>query len=315
MSARIVYFNGRLIPESEARVSIYDSALVMGDMAYEVTRTIHGRPFRLRQHLDRLAHTLSVLRIALPISFDELEQATLDTLAANLPSEMNDVDWNIIHNISRGPARGFAEAVAPADRRVTVIVSCVPLVRRLASLAAPFETGVDLIVPSQPAIPGQFIDPTIKTRSRWPFQLAQLEAEEMLPGSTAVLVDPQGYITEATSANVFVVRGGALFTAPEHKVLSGITRGLVIELANELGVAVHETDVTVDDALGADELFITSTSVGILHARSFNRLTIADGRRGPIAARLCQALEQAVGLNFAAQARLYADRFRAAASS
>ena len=86
MSQRIVYFNGAYVPESQARVSIYDSALTMGDMAFEVTRTIHGRPFRLDDHLARLFHTLAVLRIDPGLSVAELRSITEETLRRNLPA-------------------------------------------------------------------------------------------------------------------------------------------------------------------------------------------------------------------------------------
>jgi branched-chain amino acid aminotransferase len=308
MSSRIVYHNGRLVPEADARVSIYDSSLVMGDMAYEVTRTFNHRPFRLREHIERLQHTLSVLRIPLPMSPSQFEQATLDTLAENLPTEAKDVDWNIIHNVSRGPASGFADAFSSDERRSTVLISCYPLTQRLAHLAPAFETGVDLVVPPQRAIPRELLDPTIKTRSRWYFQAANQQANDLLPGATAMLVDPDGYLTEGTSANVFLVRDGELFT-PEHRhVLSGVTRGLVIELAQKAGLRVHETNLTLDDARGAEEIFLTSTSMGALHARSFDRITIGDGRLGAVTLQVRRAIEAEVGVEFVAQAKLYASR-------
>lgn len=308
MSQRIVYQNGCFVPEHEARVSIYDSALVMGDMAYEVTRTVHHRPFRLGEHLGRLWHSLSVMRIDPGLSREEMERATLETLARNLPTEAEDIDWNIIHNVSRGPASGFLDAFAVAERHPTVVISCYPLTHRLAGLAEAFETGVDLVVPPQRAIPGELLDPTIKTRSRWHLQAANQQAWDIQPGAMAVLVDPDGFLTEGTNANVFLVRGGELCT-PEHRhVLSGVTRGLVIELSTRIGLRVHEADLTIDDARSADEVFITSTSVGALHARSFDRIAIGDGTLGPVTARVRQAIEKEVGLDFAAQARLYAAR-------
>ena len=113
MSQRIVYFNGRYIPEAAARVSIYDSALVMGDMAFEVTRTVLGRPFRLDDHLGRLFHTLTVLQIDPGITRAELHEISEETLARNLPSEPAEVDWNIIHNVSRGPAHAPGATRSP----------------------------------------------------------------------------------------------------------------------------------------------------------------------------------------------------------
>ena len=94
MSKRVTYFNGEHVPEHEARVSIYDSALMFGDMAFEVTRTFAHQPFRLRQHLERLYASLRMLEINCGLSIDQMEQATLETLEKNIPTEE---DLSLIH--------------------------------------------------------------------------------------------------------------------------------------------------------------------------------------------------------------------------
>lgn len=308
MTARVVYHNGRFVPEGEARLSIYDSALVMGDMAFEVTRTCRQAPFRLAEHLDRLFHSLDVLGIDPGLSREELGEITGATLARNLPSEPADVDWSIIHNISRGPAGAYLEAFTQSERRATVVVSCFPLTAKLAALAPAYETGLELVVPPQRAIPGWLCDSSIKTRSRVAFQLANLQAERLRPGASAVLVDPDGFLTEGTTGNLFAVRGGRLQTPPLSSVLAGVTRGVILELAERLGIAVQETPFAPADALTADELFLTSTSIGILHARSLDGTTIGDGQLGPVTRRVREALFAELGLDLAEQARAYARR-------
>ena len=123
MTNRIVYFNGEFVPESEARVSIFDSALMFGDMAFEMTRTFGQEAFRLDDHLDRLYASLKLLEIDCGLSIDQMRQITLDTLARNLPTEADDVDWQIMHDISRGPIARyrsiFGDEGRPA-RSVTV---------------------------------------------------------------------------------------------------------------------------------------------------------------------------------------------------
>jgi branched-chain amino acid aminotransferase len=307
-SRRVVYLCGRFVPEREARLSIYDAALTTGDMAFEVTRTINGAPFRLRHHLERLAHTLAELRIDPGLTLDELEAITHETLARNRSSEAADVDWNIIHNVSRGPAGPFAEAFAPDELRPTVVVSCFPLVRKLAALADRYDTGLDLVVPPQRAIPSELLDATIKTRSRLHYHRAARQAEDILPGASAVLVDPDGYLTEGTTGNVFVVRRGVLATPEPRNLLVGVTRTTVLELAAKEGIPARETNLTVADAREADEMFLTSTSIGILHARTFERRAVGDGRIGEVTGRLRAALYREVGLDFGAQARAYARR-------
>jgi branched-chain amino acid aminotransferase len=306
MNQRIVNLNGQFVAESQARLSIYDSGVTMGDMAFEVTRTFHHRPFRLRQHLERLFHSLAAIRVEAGVSLDEIESLTLETLERNLPTEPAEVDWNIIHNVSRGPAAAFIEAISPADARPTVAISCFPLTRKLAALAPSYESGLDLVVPAQPAIGRELLDPTIKTRSRIHYHIANFQAHDVLPGAWAVLATPDGRVTEGTSGNFFMVRGGQLVTPPAEDVLSGITRGVILELACELEIATAERAVQLSEAAAADEMFLTSTSIGILHGRSFNQNSVSDGRIGLVTRRLRDALGRHVGLDFGDQARQYA---------
>jgi len=310
MSQRVVYFNGRFVPESEARVSIYDSALVMGDMAFEVTRTVGQKPFRLDDHLKRLAHTLSALRIETGFTTERWQEITAETLTRNLPTEAENVDWNIIHNVSRGPSGAFAEAFAPDELRPTVIISCYPLIDKLAALALCYQEGIDLVVPAQRSLPGDLLDDKLKTRSRLHYQLANFQAAEIRAGAWAALVDPAGHLTEGTSGNLFLVRDGELLTPKAKNLLPGITRHLVIELAEKIKQPWREADLTTADAATADEVFVTSTSIGILHARSFDGATVRDGKIGPISSRMRAGLAEFMGVDFAAQAAEYA-RLRA----
>lgn len=308
MSQRVVYFNGRIVPEREARVSIYDSALQLGDMAFEVTRTIRHAPFKLSAHLERLRRSMRALSIDPGLTNDELERITLDVVDRNLPTEADDVDWNIVHDVSRGPAAAFRGAFTQDELRPTVVVACYPLAGKMAALAPAYESGIDLVVPDQRSLPHGLLDAGIKCRSRVHYQLANLQAEAKLRGSTAVLLDPDGYVTEGTSGNVFFVKDGALLTPTTRNILPGVTRGVVLDLARRLGLKVGESHLTQADAAAADEAFVTSTSIGIVHARSFEGRVISGGAIGPVTQRLREAFTAEVGLDFAAQAASYAAR-------
>jgi branched-chain amino acid aminotransferase len=306
MRARIVYFNGRFVPESEARVSIYDSGLMLGDMAFEVTRTIRHAPYRLGEHIERLFATLTALGIDLALSRGALEEITLETLVRNLPLGDADTDWQIIHNCSRGPVSAYRAAFAAEALRPTVVVSCFPLVEKLGRLARAYDSGLDLVVPRQRAIPADLLDPRLKTRSRLHYQLANLQAEAIQPGATVVLVDTDGYLTEGTSGNLFLVRDGRLATPAGPNLLPGVTRGVVLEIGRRLGLAPEETRLGLSDALEATEMFLTSTSIGILHARAFEGRVLGGGGLGPVTSRLRNALFAELGLDLAAQAARYA---------
>jgi branched-chain amino acid aminotransferase len=306
MKDRVVYFNGRYVAERDARLSIYDSGLLRGEIAFEVTRTVRHRPLRLDAHIERLYHSLAGLRIDPGMSPAELRSATEETLDRNLALEGTDVDWNIIHNVSRGPSPEFADAFELDEFRPSILISCYPLVAKLAALAVSYTQGLDLIVPPQRSIPHELLDCSLKTRSRVHYQIAKQQAEEIAPNGTAVMIDPAGFLTEGTSGNVFVVRQGRLETPEPRDLLPGVTRHLVLELASNLGLPCRETDITPEQAESAEEMFVTSTTIGILHARSLNGRRIGAGTLGPLTARLRDALHELVGLDLVQQARDYA---------
>ena len=196
MSERVVYFNGQYVPESAARVSIFDSALMFGDMAFEMTRTFAGKPFELRGHLERLYGSLTLMEIDCGLSIDEMEQATLETLKRNQPTEAADMDWQIMHDVSRGPLPVYASAFSGAIQP-TVSINCWPLITHMGGFAPNYNTGVQIVIPAQQAVPAQLIDPKAKNRSRLHYQLANLQAARIGHGCWPVLLDPDGFLAVA----------------------------------------------------------------------------------------------------------------------
>lgn len=307
MANRIVYFNGEFVPESEARVSIFDSALMFGDMAFEMTRTFGQKAFRLDDHLDRLYASLKLLEIDCGLSIDQMRQITLDTLARNLPTEADDVDWQIMHDISRGPIARY-RSIFPKGLRPTISINCWPLVSTQGNFAGNYESGVDLGIPSQLAVPAYLIDPKAKTRSRLHYQMASLQAARM--GNVwPVMLDTDGFLTEGNGWNLFLVRDGKIYSPEPRNILLGVTRRVTIELADKLGIEVSETNLGRMEALQADEIFCTSTPFVLLHARSFEGQLVGDGGLGPVCQRLMDAWRELAGIDFVAQARAYEERW------
>ena len=306
MAARVVYFNGRFVPEPEARISILDSALMYGDMAFEMTRTFGGQPFQLREHLQRLFDSLRLLEIDCGLSMDEMESATRETLARNRPTEDDDVDWQIMHNVSRGPLPLYASAF-PQGLQPTVCIHCWPLITHMGGFAKNYETGVDLMIPAQQAIPAHLLDPKAKTRSRVHYRLAEFQGARG-GAKWPVLLDPDGFLAEGPGWNIFLVKNGALLTPEPRNILNGVSRRAILELAQNLGVEVHETNLGRYDALLADEIFCTATTFSLVHARSFEGHTIGSGQPGPMVQAFREAWKSVVGVDFVAQARDYAER-------
>ena len=145
---RKVYFSGEFVTEPEARVSIFDSALMFGDMLFEMTRTYNGEPFRLRNHLERLYAGLKIAEIDCGLNIDEMEAATLQTIEFNRPCFPEGLDFQIMHNVSRGPMDLY-KTVFPEGPKPTITINCWPLTWHLAGSADSYDTGIHVVVTPQ----------------------------------------------------------------------------------------------------------------------------------------------------------------------
>jgi branched-chain amino acid aminotransferase len=303
MPPRKVYFNGEFVSEQEARVSIFDSALMFGDMVFEMTRTYGQKPFRLRAHLERMYAGLKCLGIDCGLSLPEMEQATLRTFEMNLAA-LDGADVQIMHNVSRGPLSMY-KSVFGGSPRPTVTINCWPYWWHLAGYGPQYRAGVRTVVPAQRSVPAHLIDPKVKNRSRIHYQVANLQAQRIEAGAWAVLTDGEGVITEGTGANFFIVRHGRVFT-PRRNILLGVTRGAVLELLQKLEIPASEEDFGVYEVMNSDEAFFTGTSFAIMPATQIDGHRIGSGEPGGITKRLIAAWSEMVGVDIVAQADAYA---------
>jgi branched-chain amino acid aminotransferase len=302
MSELMVYLNGRLVPDSQATISVHDSGFTLGDCIYEATRTFNGAAFKLDQHLNRLQRSLVYARIELGMSGEALRQATLETMQANRPLLPDDY-W-IYWYVSRGiyTYRHY-QKLSVSERPPTVVIFCKPL--EYAFFARGYMHGVPAAIPPTRRIPHQCLDPKIKSTSRMNLVLAEMEAKLVDPEAWSILLDIDGNIAENKSSNVFLVKDGALYTPLTDSVLAGITRETVFELAGKLGIPAHAADLQPYHALTADEAFFTASSYCIMPIRSVNGVTLGDGKPGPITRRLLAAWGEMVGVDLLEQARKY----------
>ena len=301
---RLVYLNAAMVPEADARISLFDSQNIWGDMVFETTRTFGHQPFKLREHLDRLYASLAMTRIDCGLSIDEMERATLELLERNRPAYASEVDFNIVHNVSRGPIPQYADAfdggIGP-----TVAIFTWPLIKNLGPVAQYYESGVHAVTPRQRSIPARLLDPKVKSRARLHYQMAQLEMADFGPDAWAVLLDEDGYLTEGTGSNFFLVRDGELLTPEPRNVLRGVTRQTVLDLAAELHIPAQAANIEPYDAISADEAFFTSTPFCLMPATRFNGRPVGDGRVGPVFRRLTDAFAESAGVDFIEQAKGY----------
>ncbi len=304
MSKRVVYFSGRFIPEREARVSIFDCALMYGDMVFEMTRSFNQKPYRLREHLERLYASLAYAEIDCGLDIDEMEAATLQTVERNLPA-LEGWDFQIMHDVTRG-ALGLYDTLVDEGTSPIISMNVLPLIRHIGTRAELYEEGAHYVVTPQQSVPSRYIDPKAKNRSRIYYKIAEMQAGHMEDGASALLTDEHGFVTEGTGNNFFMVRDGVILTPRPHNILRGISRGVCMQLAGGLGIPVVEEDIEPYDVRCAEEAWFTSTTICMMPITRFNFRPVGAGTPGPVYRRLLAAWSEEVGVDIAAQAREYA---------
>ena len=302
---RQVYLNGAFVPERDARISIFDSALMFGDMVFEMTRSFNQKQHMLRAHLERLYRGVRQLRIPLTMTIDEMEQLVYRTMEANEPAFEPHDEHRIMINVSRGPLAMYKMVFGKLEP--TVCIADFPVKWTVASSAHIFDTGWHAVTPSQRAIPSSLLDARIKNRSRMHYMVANLQVSLVDdPNALALLLDPDGFITEGTGANFFIVKDGTLYTPEGRNILRGIKRAYVMELARRMGVEAVECNIDLYDAYHADEAFFTSTGFCMLPCTKINGLAVGDGKVGPMFTRLINAWSEDVGVDIIAQTKAFA---------
>jgi branched-chain amino acid aminotransferase len=296
----LVYLNGEFVPANEAKISIFDAAVTLGDMVTESTRTFAHQPFKLEQHIARLYKSLKVTRIDPGLSPGEMTALSLRVLETNLPRVAGQDDVWLVHNISRGMWVAGADPTVQRSR-ATIIIHTAPLI--LVDWARFYTEGCHAVTPFSRAIPTQSLDARIKNRSRLAYTLAEMEVKLVDPQAQGILLDGDGNVTENKGGNFFIYADGVLKTPHLRGALAGISRATVLELAAQVGIPTQVTDFQPYDIYTAEEAFFTSTPYCIMPATRFNGLLVGDGQVGPITRRLLQAWSELVGVDIVGQAQ------------
>ncbi len=274
---RVVYWNGKFIPESEARLSIYDSAFMFGDTVFEMTRSFNKVTFKLREHLERLYRSIRYLHIPLEMTIDEMEKACHETQNANEPAFAQDDEHRLMINVTRG-LLSIYEGIDGATKGPNVIISDFPLRWTTAGMGKLFDVGINCVIPSQRAIPASLLEPKVKNRSRIHYLMANIQTSQMKgENNWPLLLDPDGFITEGSGYNFFIVKKGRIFTPEPRNILRGISRDYIFNLQ-----IVIEENIEPYDIHEADEAFITATPFCVLPVTSFNETKIGNGLIGEI---------------------------------
>lgn len=274
---QIVYLNGEFLPIEEARVPVLDRGFIFGDGIYEVVPAYDRVPFRWPQHYARLERSLKKIRIDNPMDADGWTRLVQDLLGRHpWPNQF------VYIQVTRGVAR--RDHAFPKDARPTVFAMSSEYKLPARELV---EAGVAAITMTD----DRWKHCDIKSTSLLGNVLARQAAADA--GALESLQFRDGYLTEGSSSNVWVVRGGRLFTAPrDNLILEGIRMSLLEELAAATRTPFESTRLTLDEVRSADEIMITSATKEILAVTRLDGQPVGNGRPGPVFARLLQAYQK-----------------------
>jgi len=280
----LVNIDGVHLQPAEARVSVFDRGFLYGDSVYETLRTYGGHCFRLAAHLARLERSAAGLGISLPLTAAQAAAEIGETIRAAANDEST-----VRVTVTRGEAAiGLDPRAATHATRVVIVRPFVPLDPELRA------RGVDVVVARTLRNAPSALDPGIKSGNFLNNIQAVREANES-GAFEAIMFAQGGRIAEATQSNVFLVLEGELVTPhPRAGLLRGITRDLVLELAQSDGIPVAERDLVLADLERADELFLTSSLKEVLPVRRVDGRPVGSGCPGPITARLVELYRQEV---------------------
>ena len=286
MPDRVVYFNGDYIKEEDAKVSIYDSALMFGDMVFEMTRSFNKKQFLLEEHVERLYASAKYINIPMPITKNKLISDCLDVVERNMPAFNDDDEHRLMINVTRGNLSIYQQAMNSSSG-TNIIISDFPLRWTVQSMGPLFEDGINAVIPNQKIIPANLLEPKVKSRSRLHYMMANLEVSRQEgKNNWALLTDPDGFIAEGTGSNFLIVKGDKLISPEPRNILRGISLDYVIKLAKDLGIIFEQKNIEPYDIYTADEAFMTGTPFCALPVFRFNNLNVGNGKFGKVTKKI-----------------------------
>ena len=277
-----IYLDGNFCPEADAKISVFDHGLLYGDGVFEGIRFYHRRVFRLEEHMDRLYESARALCLEIPTSREELTEALLETIRRN---GLDDGYVRLV--VTRGV--GDLGLNPRLCKRASVFIIATKISLYSEEL---YQKGLDIVTVATRRVSNAATPPAVKSLNYLNNVLAKIEAMQA-NAAEALMLNEQGYIAECTADNVFIIKKGRLFTPPVTAgSLRGITRGAVLDLAENLGIPTAEPELTRYDVWTADECFLTGTAAEVVPVVRCDTRVIGDGRPGPVTARLLAAFRE-----------------------
>jgi len=270
--SRKIYIAGKLVPQEDAKISVFDHGLLYSDGVFEGLRSYSGKVFRLQAHVERLYNSAKAIWLTIPLSPKQMSDAISDTVRAN-----DIVDGYIRAIVTRGAGSLGLDPNKCSNPQVIIIADAI-------SLYPPelYENGLEIVTVSVMRTHPAALNPRIKSLNYLNNILAKIEG--LQAGCIeALMLNHKGEIAECTGDNIFLVRKGVLYTPPiDAGILEGVTRDAVIELAQQAGIEVREVPLTKHDVYIADEVFLTGTAAEVIPVVKVDSRTIGSGKPGPM---------------------------------
>ena len=281
---RLVYLDGEFVPAEQAKVSVFDHGYLYGDGVFEGIRAYNGRVFKNKEHVDRLYDSAKVIMMDIPITPAEMEEVVLEAVRIN---DLWDAYIRLV--ISRGVGDlGLDPRKCPAPTIVCIADAI--------KLFPPemYENGLKIVTAATRRNLPEALNPRIKGLNYLNNVLGKLEANQA-GVAEALMLTQDGYVSEGTGDNIFIVKDGALKTpAPHHGILHGITRDFIMGIAEKRGHEVWEGTLTRYDVWTADEAFLTGTAAEVIPVVELDSRPIGTGKPGPITRALIADFRAAV---------------------
>ena len=279
-----IWLDGKLVDREDAKISVYDHGLLYGDGVFEGIRLYHGRIFECQAHIDRLFESARQIRLTIPYTKQELADAMGETIRAN-----NRTDGYIRLVVTRGVGNlGVSPFTCPRPS-VFIIADEIAMYPREM-----YEQGMAVIIASTVRTAARMVSPAVKSLNYLNNVLAKIEAVDAGVGE-AIMLNEDGNVAECTGDNIFIVTDGTLVTPPpEAGILLGITRAVVLRLAEQMGIPAVEQNLKPAELYAAHECFLTGTAAEVIPVTKINDKTIGQGKVGEITRRIHKAFHELV---------------------
>ena len=274
----IIYIDGKYLPKEEAHISVFDHGFLYGDGVFEGIRAYNGRVFRLQEHLDRLYDSARTIDLKVPVPKEEMAGIILEVLRRN--------------NLSNGYIRPLVTRGVGdlgLDPRKCPIASVIVIAVEWGAMYGDlYEKGLKAITVSVRRNPAEALPPNVKSLNYLNNILGKIEANYK-GGDEAIFFDTNGYMSEGSGDNIFIVKNGVIFTPPTLNNLRGITRAVVLEIAKSHGLTLVEQNLGYYDMYSADEVFVTGTAAEVAPIVLIDGRAIGTGKPGPVTRQLMAA--------------------------